>query len=300
MRKVKRFTPELFEKFKKIGRGLGTFEDYIPFHRVSRSDASSIGRSHLVLWKNRHIELLSDGELVAFYFSTMVPSIYDIREQFPLSYESATHEITSYVYSEANNYFDGTNEISEKFKIKHPLVKGNGLGNSAPWVMTTDLLLTLKDVKGKVSLLAISCKPKDFSLENRAKELMTIEREYWHARGVDWLLITPELYNIKTAYTLKNTCSWALDSEISEQILQSAAKEIYRLEGSSLTHIIQVLSKKFGRVDIAQKAFWQNVWRGFVPLDLNRGWRPSEPCFLMSSDDFMLLNPIASRRTSWK
>ena len=68
MRKTKRFTPELFKKFIESGRGVGTYERYIPFHRVSRRDPSSKGRSHLKLWKNRYRELLSDGELTALHF----------------------------------------------------------------------------------------------------------------------------------------------------------------------------------------------------------------------------------------
>lgn len=94
MRKTKRFTPKLIEKYHKLGRGTGTFEEYIPFHRVGRSDPSSIGISHLTNWNNRQRELLSEGENDSLLFALMLPNLIDIREQIPLSYESSFHELS--------------------------------------------------------------------------------------------------------------------------------------------------------------------------------------------------------------
>ena len=63
MRTTKRFTPAVLDRFKREGRGTGIFQDYIPWHKVSRGDPASSGRSHLVIWRSRLRELLSDGEL---------------------------------------------------------------------------------------------------------------------------------------------------------------------------------------------------------------------------------------------
>ncbi len=87
MRKTKRFTPDLFDRYKELGRGTGTFEHYMPFHRVGRSDPSSRGRSHLERWRGRAHELLSDGELVTFLFATMLPNIVDIHKDASIAFE---------------------------------------------------------------------------------------------------------------------------------------------------------------------------------------------------------------------
>ncbi len=62
MRTEKRFTPKVLERFRREGRGTGTYSDYTPWHRVSRGDPSSKGRSHLIVWMDRQRELLSDQE----------------------------------------------------------------------------------------------------------------------------------------------------------------------------------------------------------------------------------------------
>jgi hypothetical protein len=81
MRTTKRFTPNVLIRYRKLNRGTGIFQNYIPWHRVGRSDPSSRGRSHLQMWNGRQRELLSDQEWVGFFFSTLVRDVNDIREQ---------------------------------------------------------------------------------------------------------------------------------------------------------------------------------------------------------------------------
>lgn len=68
MRTTKRFTPHVLDRFRKLGRGTGTYQNYIPWQRVGRSDPSSMGRSHLQMWNGRQRELLSDQEWVGVFF----------------------------------------------------------------------------------------------------------------------------------------------------------------------------------------------------------------------------------------
>lgn len=297
MRKTKRFTPSLFEKYRNLERGTGTFENYIPFHRVGRSDPSSFGRSHLQLWNGRHREFLSDGEWVAFLFAIMLPDIVDIREQFPLQFEISHHELLDYQVSASQDLYAGTDKISKFLKIKHPRVNGNG--TSAPWPMTTDLLLTIKNANGALHLLAVSCKPKGFELKKRARQLLDIERIYWQERGVEWLLITPELYDFKVALTLRNCVSWALGKTVEESLLIKATEDICKLNGRPLSFVLQNLSLELSSMDLAQRVFWQSVTSGLIPLELRRSWRPHVPIEILSKCDFWQLNPIASRRTAW-
>ena len=296
MRKTKRFTPDLIDRYKKIGRGLGIFEHYLPWHRVGRSDPSSIGRSHLQMWKGRHRELLSDGEWVVFQFCTMLQNVIDIREQFPLQYEEGKHELFAY-HVRCGGNFPGTRQITSDLGLKHPRLNGNG--RSANWVMTTDLLLTLSRPDGSCYLLAISYKPVNADQKKRTKQLLEIERAYWNARGVEWLLITSNEYLPEVAFTLRNCIPWALGLPVSNEHITIVTNNIDKFQGYSLTSCLLAFAEVFGSMDDAQRAFWQSVWSGKILLDLTRGWRPHLPISLISSEEFWKFNPIASRRTSW-
>lgn len=297
MRKTKRFTPDLFDRYEGLGRGTGTFEHYIPFHRVGRSDPSSRGRSHLQRWRGRVHELLSDGELVSFLFATMLPNIIDIREQFPLKFQYNQHELLDYEIYGSEDLFEGTEQISKSLKIKHPKVNGNG--KSANWPMTTDLLLTLKNDDGQLYLLALSCKPKNLVLKERNKQLLQIERDYWKVRGVDWLLITPELYDYNVSLTLRNAAPWSLGESVEKLLLVQASHQIQQLAGTPLSAVLHGLSEALNNMDLAQRVFWQSVTSGLLTLDLRRGWRPHIPIEILSKSVFSRLNPILSRRTQW-
>ncbi len=298
MRTVKRFTPDLLDRYRDEGRGRGCYQRYIPWHRVSRSDPSSRGRSHLMVWRHRQRELLSDGEWVAALFATMVPDVNDLREQYPLSLMSARDELGVYDVRLGKLDQPGTLEIAERLGIRHPLVTGNG--RSAPWVMSTDLLLTIEEPHRGLRLLAVSCKPTGGENSRRAREKLRIEQAYWASRGVDWLLITPSLYEESVGLTLRNSMPWALGDAVDERAIEIAADVAHRNEGLPLVLCLHELRARLGTdLDLAQRAFWQSVWSYRLTLDLRRGWRPHLPTAVLSRPAFLSLNPIASGRSAW-
>jgi hypothetical protein len=297
MRTTKRFTPDLLERYREAGRGLGTYERYVPWHRVSRNDPASSGRSHLLLLAGRPCELLSDKEWVAALFCTMVPELEDLREQFPLGLTWSPHELGAYDFRLGGPDLPGTLEIASEYGLRHPRVNGNG--RSAPWVMTTDLLLTLRAPSGALRLLAVSCKSSSDLTCKRTLEKLRIERHYWLTRGAEWLLVTPDLYEELVALTLRNAMPWGLGQAVSDEARMSAADIARRISGYPLCSVLEHISCALGDLDVAQRAFWQAVWSGLLPLDLRRGWRPHLPTVLCTVDGFLALNPIASRRSSW-
>ena len=139
MRTEKRFTRAVLERFEREGRGTGTFQDYIPWHRVSRSDPSSRGRSHLMIYRERQLELLSDGEWTGAHFVTMLPNLRDLREQWKLSLDDGPHELADYDVRYAGQSLPGTLAIAQQLGFKHPRIPGEGLASH--WVMSTDLSL---------------------------------------------------------------------------------------------------------------------------------------------------------------
>lgn len=297
MRTTKRFTPQLLDRYRALGRGTGKYESYIPWHRVSRSDPSSLGRSYLVNWRGRHIELLSDGEFIAFCFSTrIIENNNDLREQFPLALEPYKHELSLYHAKYSQKQYPGTLDIADHLQIKHPMVYGDG--QSDYWVMTTDILLTLSTQNNSYVLLAISVK-NGRPLSKRAKALLLIEKTYWQLRDVPWLLITPRQYHFLTAETLQRTYQWALKEPVSPACLEVAKKIIFRHQGSSFEHIHKKIAHHLGNNDLANYALWQSVWSGLTPVDLRRGWRPHLPLQLISQHEFDALNPVLTKRSAW-
>jgi hypothetical protein len=297
MRTTKHFTPDLLDRYRELGRGLGTYESYIPWHRVSRSDPSSRGRSHLVAWRGRHYELLSDGEHIAFLFAVpLLGPKEDLREQFPLALETAPHELAAYDARYAGTELPGTLAIADRLGIRHP--KCNGGGRSAPWVMTTDLLIMCMTCDGTRSLQAISCKDGS-KLSKRAKTLLEIEREYWKQRGATWMLLTPDLYHVLVGRTLQQTYPWALSASAPENALAVTERVVGISAGRSMTYVLQRISDVLHDMQLAQQALWQAIWWGRSPVDLRRGWRPHIPLMPLDLNDFKALNPIASGRSSW-
>lgn len=297
MRTTKRFSPKVLARFLRQGRGQGILNEYIPWHRVSRGDPSSKGRSHLQQWNGRQRELLSDHEWVILFFSLMLPNLIDVREQYPLCLEEGLDELSQYEEDLSAQRFSGTLEIAKHLGIKHP--KTTGDGESSNWVMSTDLLLTLLEPNGKLALLAVSVKLSDELASKRKLELLAIERKYWEVRGVEWLLITPDLYDHAVTLTLRNSMPWALGEAVNEAAQNDAVSFAKSCQGRSLTFLLQHLCDRLGDIDHAQRAFWQGVWNGKIPLDLRRGWRPHQPIVLLNQDIFLALNPVVSRRSAW-
>jgi hypothetical protein len=297
MRTQKRFTPALLERYERIGRGTGTYQNYIPWHRVSRADPSSMGRSHLMLWRQRQYELLSDGEWVGLFFTTMLANIEDVREQHKLARKATAFELSDYDFRYASQIFPGTLAIAHQLGIKHPRVHGDG--RSAHWEMTTDQVLVLRLPSGDLELLAVAFKPDGAALTKRQRQLLTIEKEYWAIRGVPWILITPETFEESVGLSLRRCGCWGLGTPVSQGAIAVVVDIVAKTLGHTQTYVLHTLAVLLGDLEMAQRALWQAVWTGALPMDLRTGWRPHLPIRLLSVAEFVSLNPVASRRSAW-
>lgn len=298
MRTTKRFTPTLLARFAAEGRGTGTYQDYIPWHRVGRGDPASKGRSHLLMWRLRHREQLADEERVGHFFAVMTPNVGDSLEQFPLSPVAARHELAAFDAGiDVDVRFPGTLELARRLGIKHFILREQH--SAEPWRYSTDQLLLIEEKGVRRELLAIAYKPPAATLSKRDLQKLSLEREYWISRGVEWLLITPDLYDEDTARCLERTACWVIGAQVEPDLMPMAIEATNVCLGLSLTTTLTHLASMTGSLDMAQRAFWQAVWRGAIPLDLRRGWRPHAPLQLLSAEQFAALNPIRSRRSAW-
>lgn len=298
MRTTKRFTASVIARFVREGRGTGTYEEYLPWHRVGRGDPASGGRSHLLMWRRRQREFLSDVERVGHYFSTMAGGVLDSREQFPLSLHTAPHELSAFdaTVDHAIQY-PGTLELATDVGIKHFTLK-NG-DQVEHWRYSTDQLLLIGRLDGPKELLAVAYKPPLSTLGIRERKKLSLEREYWLRRNVSWLLVTPDSYLTDVRRCVERSAPWALGDPASVAQIGAAIETTNATLGLSLTDVLRHLSLRTGSMESAQRAFWQAVWCGVIPLDLRRGWRPHIPVRLLTPEEFAELNPIRSRRSAW-
>lgn len=300
MRTQKRFTPSLLKHFLHRGRGTGTYADYIPWHRVSRTDPSSYGRSHLIIWRERQRELLSDVEWNCVNFAAMLPNLVDLVEQFPLQQDDAQHELSRWDIRKSNEHHPGTLAIAKSLNIRHPRLQGTD--EDVLWTSSTDLVLVLVTASGHKELLAVSVKAESVQkLSDRAKQLLLLEKTYWQMRGVTWLLITPAEFDPAIKRTLMRTAAWGLAPLVDKQKLEIARKVAMAMPLHPYSDIVNHLTQLFGGQEfhlLAQEALWQAIWFGLLPIDLRRGWRPSLPFKYISPSEFLAQNPLAARRSA--
>lgn len=227
----------------------------------------------------------------------MINNLVDVREQQRLSLEEGRSELALYDVRYGGKRYPGTLTIAKMLEFKHPRVNGDGASDD--WVMTTDQLLVIRLPSGQLELLAAAYKPDNRKLTKRNRQLLAIEKAYWKARGVAWLLITPDLFVESVGVTLRRAAPWGLGVTVASSDISIAVHVVNQTLGHTFTYTLDVITAALGNKDLAQRAFWQAVWTGAIPMDLRTGWRPHLPIKLLSQDEFVELNPVASRRTSW-
>jgi hypothetical protein len=249
----------------------------------------------------RSHHFLSDGEADAFAFITMLPNIVDVREQVPLALDMRGHQLAAYDFSHVNASTLGTLACAELLRIKHPLLRGKG--TTQPWIMSTDFVVTLQPAAGRYELLAVSVKPRGELTNGRTCQLLQLERMYWEQQGVQWILITPSVYQKEISTTVRMAMPWAVPKLASDRVpieqLSECVKISPMFDGSTLTSSLAVLQSYLTiSMEAAQRTLWQAVWAGAIPLNLHRSAWPSEPLRLLDIDAFREQNPIAARRST--
>jgi len=186
-RKRYSFNEARIQRFIGEGRGKGTGSHYKPWLTVS--DVPSLGRVHRVFCPKteRVHHLMSDNEYYAFLIQWWNDSVVDIREQYPLIDRRETLEIAA------------------RCGVKHPVDPSSG----ALWVLTTDLLVTLKHAGRPAETVAYAVKQAEELAKGRTLEKLEIERRYWERHEVTWKIITDR--QVKNIFT--RNLSWILGSD---------------------------------------------------------------------------------------
>ena len=184
-------TLKTIERKIKEGRGKGDFSNYKPWLTIH--DVASHGVvTRIRGWKTGRLHhLFSEHyELAHFYQMEWEPNVVDIREQYPLL------------------PLEKTLFIAEKLGIKHP----RDPKTQHPIVMTTDMLLTIKE-GDDCRFIAHTIKPIS-KLNKRVIEKFQIEKEFFKDLGIGWALITENEIN----YDLVKNVEWIHSARFIEDL----------------------------------------------------------------------------------
>lgn len=174
-------TAKSIERKIKEGRGQGHFSNYKPWLTIHDVPSQGVV-TRIRGWNSKRLHhLFSEHyELAHFYQLEWEPSVIDIREQYPLL------------------PLEKTLFIAQKLGINHPIDPKT----KHPIVMTTDMLLTVKD-GDDLRFAAHSIKPIS-KLGKRVLEKLQIEKAYFKDMGISWTLITEKQIN----YDLVKNVEW--------------------------------------------------------------------------------------------
>ncbi|WP_415760989.1 TnsA endonuclease N-terminal domain-containing protein [Pseudomonas sp. CP4] len=236
------------------GFGGGAGASYVPWLRVQ--DVPSIGRSHKIpgVKIDRIHHLLSDLERSYFLVCEFSEDVVDIREQYPLLPSERAQAIAT------------------SLDVRFPRYPRTTL----PYVMTTDFLLTVKDLNGDFKSVARTVKYRS-DLEGkgskRTLEKLEIEKRFWQSQGVDWRVVTDEFFTRDLIKNLglirkysklhRNLMKVSLHSNFIDCLANS--REYPWTLATCLRKIASLLSISY--ID-AQAIFFHLVWNKVLKIDL--------------------------------
>jgi hypothetical protein len=237
------------------GFGAGAGAEYVPWLRVQ--DVPSMGRS----WKIQGVKidrihhLLSDLERAYFLLCEFSEDVVDIREQYPLL------------------PLDSTQAIARAIGVRYPRYKTT----SVPLVMTTDFLLTVKQSNGDLKSVARTIKYQQ-DLEGkgcaRTLEKLEVERRFWMSQGVDWSIVTEELFTPDLILNLVYLRKYAkLPRALMDVSLHLEFIEILESIRVCPWSTSESLRKIGHRLSIpyseARDIFFNLIWRKIIRVDLS-------------------------------
>lgn len=256
------------------GFGAGAGAEYVPWLRVQ--DVPSMGRS----WKIQGIKidrihhLFSDLERAYFLLCEFSEDVVDIREQYPLL------------------PLGNTQAIASAIGVRYPRYQAT----SVPLVMTTDFMLTVKQPNGDLKSVARTIKyQQDLQGKDcvRTLEKLEVERRFWMSQGVDWNIVTEELFTPDLILNLAFLRKYAkLPRALMDVSLHSEFIDILESIKVCPWSTSESLRKIGNRLAIpyseARDIFFNLIWRKIIRLDLS-----GAPLHLKSPlPEFNVVSPI--------
>lgn len=213
-----------------------------------------MGRSHKIpgVKVERIHHLLSDLERAYLLVCEFSEDVVDIREQYPLLPEESTQA------------------IAKAIGVRYPRYKSTAL----PLVMTTDFLLTVRQPNGDFKSVARTIKYQQDLNSLRTLEKLEIERRFWMSQGVDWAIVTEEMFTpdlIKNLGLLRRYTQLPralASSELHAEFLEflESSKAYPWATSECLRRIATRLGIAYGD---ARDIFFNLIWRKVILIDLS-------------------------------
>lgn len=236
------------------GFGSGAGVGYVPWLRVQ--DVPSMGRSHKIpgVKVERIHHLLSDLERAYLLVCEFSEDVVDIREQYPLL------------------PVESTQAIAKAIGVRYPRYKSTAL----PLVMTTDFLLTVRQPNGDFKSVARTIKyQQDLKQDSlRTLEKLEVERRFWMSQGVDWAIVTEEMF---TPDLIKNLGLLRRYAQLPRALMSSSlhTEFLELLESSkaypwAMSECLRRIATRLGiAYSDARDIFFNLIWRKVIQIDLS-------------------------------
>lgn len=165
------------------GRGIGMGSEYVPWLR--HRDVPSKGTTSTIrgIKVERPHHLLSGLEASYFYLIERMPSVVDIREQWPIL------------------------DLAKTFRICAELGVSHAYKGDFPEPFSIDFLITERDgekLKYRAASIKSPCDAKDPKIRQR----LAVEFEWCKENGIDWVLIDTSRFDQTLLETLRFIRSW--------------------------------------------------------------------------------------------
>ncbi|ENA27067.1 hypothetical protein HMPREF1487_09546 [Pseudomonas sp. HPB0071] len=213
-----------------------------------------MGRSHKIpgVKIERLHHLLSDLERAYLLVCEFSENVVDIREQYPLLPAESTQA------------------IAKAIGVRYPRYKSTAL----PLVMTTDFLLTVRQPNGDFKSVARTIKYQQDLNSLRTLEKLEIERRFWMSQGVDWAIVTEEMFTpdlIKNLGLLRRYAK--LPRVLTSSVLHAEFLELLESSKAYPWATSECLRRIATRLGIAygdaRDIFFNLIWRKVILIDLS-------------------------------
>lgn len=233
-----------YEKWLREGRGTGDGRDYRPW--LMTLDCSSMAVKTRVYSARfeRFMHFLSHGEFLAFLQYEWNDKTISIKEQYPLDPRI-------------------TERLAEDMGIRHPSIRGQAV------VMTSDLLVTLQRPEAKTETIAIQIKHSERDLDERTKEKLVLEKEYWTVRGKRFALVLSSEFNdifcknLELLYPYRNRV--ISDTEIEESLYELCkakrnGREAGALGQKEMGALKMLIARRIVDYPVKEKSVYEACW----------------------------------------
>jgi len=258
------------------GRGTGTGNGYTPWILpTKRGTSSSSNQSYVPMpMSRRHSFYLSLGERHLAHVYWWLGAA-DVREQFPLWPWPHPHPMAEIAPQQTWPDHPGMDAVARDADIR---VYGYP-GLHISYVLTIDLMVTLRGSDDALRLLGISCKPQEqfdqARPSSRLRERLELDRRYCITANIPHLLVHPEQLPRVLVRQLewlaplaqRHQIDWLINSDAYQRFVQRLNQHVWSTPAHAAAEIAgERLGWNRHQIDFATHLA---MWRQDVDVDLS-------------------------------